>query len=184
MTSPFETFLSTAIQQGVFAFYLPFLLVLTLFFGLLEKTKPFGDKSRHINLIVSLVAALYVMVFNQTMSYAITTFFAKFFMESSLVLITLLVGLMIVGLMAGPILQGKGWGEFGKNALGGILLIAVIIGFFIFSSSGGFELFGQVSPGLGISEGDLIIIVFLIITVAAIWFMVRGGESGTEVSHG
>lgn len=182
MTSPFETFISTAIQQGVFAFYLPFLLVLTLFFGLLEKTKPFGDNSKHINLIVSLVAALYVMVFNQTMSMAITNFFATFFTETSLTLVTLLVGLMIVGLLGGPALGGKGWEDFGKKVMGGVLLIAVIVGFYIFSSSGGFALFGQMAPGglnFGLSEADIIMIVFLALTVVAIWYMSRG-EGGEK----
>jgi hypothetical protein len=176
VTSPFETFLSVAIQQGIFAFYLPFLLVLTLFFGLLEKTQPFGGKSRHINLIVSFVAAMYVLIFNQTMSMTITTFFAKFFTETSLALVTLLVGLMIVGLLGGPALGKEGWEQFGKKIMGAVLLIAVIVGFFIFSSSGGFELFGQVTPGIGfgLSEGDIVLIAFLALTVLAIWYMTKG----------
>lgn len=179
MVSPFETFFALAKTYGIFEFYLPFLLVFTLFFGLLQKIKIFGEQSKNINIIIALVAALYVMVYSPA-AITITQFFSTFFTQTSIVLVTLLVGIMIVGLVASPILQGKKWEEFGKRALGGVVLIAVLIGVSIFYLSGGPQLFSQIIPGLNISGDDLILLVLLAITVIAVWYMTKGGGEGKE----
>lgn len=55
-----ETFLSSPfVTEAV----LPFLLIFTLFFAILEKTKILGEERRQINAIVSLVIALLLLAF-------------------------------------------------------------------------------------------------------------------------
>ena len=50
---------------GFFDYYLPFILMFAIFYGLLKKSKIFGeDKSAEkINLIISLSASFYVTIF-------------------------------------------------------------------------------------------------------------------------
>jgi hypothetical protein len=173
MVSPFETFFTLAKTYGIFEFYLPFLLVLTLFYGLLEKTKIFGEKMSRLNMIISLVAALYVMIYSPV-AITITSFFSTFFTQTSIVIVTLLVGVMILGLLGGPILGGKGWEQLGKKWMGAAVFLAVLLGIGIFSASGGFQLFVETVPVLGLSAEDIVLIVLLVITILAIWYITRG----------
>lgn len=172
----FETLLTLARTYGFFEFYLPFLLVFSLFYGLLEKSKVFGDTGRRINVIVALVAALYILIFSPY-SATISTFFANFFGATSMIIITLVVGMMIVGVMVGPMWSKEGWDKVWKHAAGGVVLIGFILALAIFWGTGGFDLFGQTIPGFGaMTTEDVILIFLIIVTAVALWFMTRGGE--------
>jgi len=176
----FESLLTLAKTYGFFEFYLPFLLVFSLFYGLLDKSKVFGDTGKRINLVIAVVAAFYILVFSPV-SITISQFFSTFFAETSLVIITLVVGMMIVSLLAGNIFTAQGWKELWSKSLGVIVFAGFLVGIAIFWSSGGFELFGQMMPGggaLAIGAEDLMLIVLIGITVAVMWYMSRSGGGG------
>ena len=176
MMAGFEALLTLAKTYGFFEFYLPFLLIFSLFYGLLQKSKIFGPEGGRVNVIVSLVAALYILIFSPY-SIEISTFFANFFGTTSMVIITLVVGMMIVGLLVGPMWTKEGWDKVWKHAAGGIVLVGFLIALAIFWGSGGFELFGQAIPGFGlITFEDVILIFLIIVTAVALWFMTKGGE--------
>lgn len=180
MMAGFETLLTLAQTYGLFEFYLPFLLVFSLFYGLLEKTKIFGTEGKRVNVIIALVSSLYILIFSPV-SITISTFFSTFFAETSLVIVTLLVGMMMVGLLAGDIFNPSGWKNIWSKSLGIIVFLGFLLGVGIFWTSGGFQLFGQIAPGISVSAEDMMLIVLIAFTVVIMWYMSRGeGGGGKE----
>jgi len=176
----FESLLTLAKTYGFFEFYLPFLLVFSLFYGLLQKSKVFGEGGTRINLIISMVASFYILIFSP-MSIQISTFFSTFFAETSLAIITLVVGMMIVSLLAGNIFDPAGWKNVWSKSLGLIVFGGFLLGIIIFWTSGGFELFGQIAPGVAVGTEDLMLIILIGFTVVIMWYMSRGeGGGGKE----
>ena len=169
-----DTFLSVLKTQGIFSFFLPFLLVFSIFYGLLEKSKIFGEAGKRINIIVALVAAFYVVGVSPA-SDAITSFFANFFTQTSIVIVTIIVGLMIFTLFAG--LTGKDvFSKFSNRHIGIFLLFTIIIGIWIFANSGGLNLFASAGMGgfdLVLNSDAILLIILVAITAIAIWFIGR-----------
>jgi len=67
-------------EFGIFQFYLPFVITFAIFYGLLSKSKIFGDSDkdkrvRNINLFISLSAALFVLLSVETLFGYFTTVF-------------------------------------------------------------------------------------------------------------
>jgi hypothetical protein len=179
-------FFALAQQAGIFHFYLPFVLVFAIFYGLLTKSGVFGDPSkdkitRRLNAIISLVAALYVVGFTpvgvQLINFA--DYLAVLFTDAAVVIVTLLVFLMIF-LVLSPTMGFKdftGWGKI-------LLLVAILIALALFFNAGGGAIFGFVGNlggGLGISLSgqDIAIIVLILVTVGVIyWLTSEKKESG------
>lgn len=176
-----ETLLTLAKSYGFFEFYLPFLLVFSMFYGLLQKANIFGPGGNRINLIIALVASFYVLIFSP-LSITISSFFSTFFAETSLVVVTLLVGMMIVGLLMGFQFTKGDWEALWKRAAGGIVLVGFLLGLAIFWSSGGFQILGTAAPGLGgLASEDVILIALIAVTAIALWWMTKGeGGGGKE----
>ena len=114
----FADLVALAKEYGLFEFYLPFVILFSLMYGLLNKSKIFGDpkevkKASTINLLISLAAAFYVMAYSP-LGITLTEFFANFFTQTAVILVTLLAFMMIIGLLV-P-LSGKEPGEAFKGA--------------------------------------------------------------------
>ncbi|MBS3055708.1 MAG: hypothetical protein J4452_04455 [Candidatus Aenigmarchaeota archaeon] len=172
-----ESLLSGTGGTVVFEFYLPFLLTFTLFFGLMDRVNPFGPNQKKLHVIISLIAAFYILIFSP-FAGQISTFFATFFAETSLVIVTLLVGMMVVALLTGMGFSKEGWDKVWHRAFGGIVMLGFVVAVALFISSGGLNLLGAAGfgGGIGLSAEDLLIIGMVVITVAAIWFMGRSSE--------
>lgn len=167
----------TLIQQaGVFHFYLPFVLVFAIFYGLLTKSKVFGDDklARRLNAIISLIAALYVIGFTpigpQLISFA--DYLAVLFTDAAVVIVTLLVFLMILFMLIPTTKQEglKGWWNI-------LIIVAAVIALALFFNAGGgaiFGIFGGIGGGLGISGQDIAILVLVLITVFVIYWLTKG----------
>ena len=82
-------------QIGGFDLLLPFILVFTLMFAVLEKIKLFGEK-KNINMVVSLVVAIFFL--NNT--YLIFVL-QKFLPNVSILLVIFLMALLLFGIFAG-----------------------------------------------------------------------------------
>ena len=167
-------FISLAKNFGLFEFYLPFILCFALFYGLLLKSKIFGDTkaSKNVSVLISFVAAFYLMAFTPV-GVTLTTFFAQFFGSLATVLITFLAFLMIIALLTPGEPQEKL-----ANYLRYLIPIGILFVFGIFIYSGGLNMIfpGGVSIGVGISAEDILIVIFLVVTALVFWWMVRGGE--------
>ena len=139
------------------------------------KTKIFGEDKR-IAFLISLIASLYVM----TMGNAVGLFMTSFFGGGSIIIIVILLILMIAGLVVGD----RAWDNFSSGRpLGGLILLAIIIGGILFYLSGGFELLGITLPGmpggptelpLNIDQDTLILIGVFIFFIIVVWWMVGG----------
>ena len=174
-------------EFGIFEFYLPFVILFAMLYGLLQKSKIFGDKAKAINVIISLAASLFVMEY--ALSGILATFFATFFAGTLAILVTILGFLMVTYLLLAM------FGEEGKlpNAskyVKFVVLVGAILAAATFVSSGGAAIFpgfviGTVTevpnlifPNLNLSTQDVGIILLVALFVGIVIFLVRGEGGG------
>ncbi|MDI6798994.1 MAG: hypothetical protein QMD12_03335 [Candidatus Aenigmarchaeota archaeon] len=158
---------------GIFEFYLPFVILFALLFGLLEKSKIFGEKGRRANIIISLAAAFFIMAYTPV-GLTLTQFFASFFTQTAVALVAILVIVMIVYLLV-PITGEQKFPGAAKY----IAFFAVLLTLGMFISSGGlaflgFKEVGLEIPAIGLSPQDILIIVLIAITALVIYWMTKG----------
>jgi len=115
MVLDFETAFLQWQGSGLFTVVLPFFLVFTIAFAVLQKIKIFGDNKR-VNLIVSLILGL-VALQSDYIIYSINNFLPNI----SLVLIVLVMGLILSGILFFE--RDKEWG-LGSN----LAVIVAVIG--------------------------------------------------------
>ena len=173
--------------QGVFEFYLPFVLMFAIFYGLLSKSKIFGDEEkerrvRNINVVVSIVAALFIMV--SPVGVSLTTFFGAFFTQTMVILTTMLAFMLIIFMF----IPHTSVGDFMKEPMKyakyfiPLALVAVLA---IFFASGGPKIFGinigSVGgglnfPGLGLSSQDIVTLIMILGFLLLVLYLTRGGS--------
>lgn len=175
-------------EYGVFEFFLPFLLMFAIFYGLLRKAKLFGDEKdkqvKRINLIVAGVAALFVMVYTPT-GISLTAFFANFFTQTMVVLSSILsFALILYMLVPTDSLQEL----LSKPRYAGVLaLAAVFIVLLVFIAAGGLKIFGIdigspgmpgtiIWPSIDISSEDLALLIMTLVFFIVVWFVTREAE--------
>ena len=170
-------------KTGIFDFYLPFVLSFAIFYGLLEKSKIFGDSSkdkkvRNINVIIAFSASLMIIVF--TPLSALVTFLGTMFTQTFVAMATILSFILIFYMLVPPSKEGDKpiFQKYTKH----IAVIAAVIVIAIFISSGGFGIFPGLSnivigspgtPSFTLSTETQLIIVLVIVTVIIIWFLTR-----------
>lgn len=187
----------SAKEFGIFDFFLPFILMFVIFYGLLIKTKIFGsgeDKqptrfSKTISLVISLVAASYIMIFNPAgIGVTVSTFFANLFGQTLVVVMSLLAFLIVLYLMMNVLQPGATWNWMKWGWA--VLIIALVLGVGVFISSGGAAIFPGISIPFSISFGNIdpgtvAVIVVVILTGIVIYFLAKGeGEEGRDLGLG
>jgi len=183
--SVLESLLINLQNQGIFELYLPFLLTFAIFFALLEKSKVFGKDASKINALIAFIAGFYIMIYSP-LGVSIGNFFSMFFAETSVLLVTLLVFLMVIALLMGPFLsEPEGWERLGKKVVPLVVVLGLLLAFGIFGSSGGFDLFrtgglGGGSFGINLSSDDIVLIILLVGTILVIIWLV-GGSGGPKL---
>lgn len=183
-------------ELGIFEFYLPFILLFAIIYGLLQKSKIFGEpeKVKNINMIISLAASLFVMVFTPVGPATITmaTFLSNLFAGTLMILVTIITFLAVVFMIASPI--GAMPKEAPKKAFGVIVVGAIILATGVFVASGGLAIF----PGIPLpitapiivlpwlTPQDLAIILVVLATGIVISWLAKGGkeERSLEASRG
>jgi hypothetical protein len=192
----FEDIIEAWKSYGLFEFYLPFVLMFVIFYGLLSKSKIFGEskekKVNTINVVVSFIAAMFVMV--SPVGVSLTVFFGTFFTQT-MVILTLLLSFMLILYMIMPAtgLQGAldNPGKYAKY----LIPIAALVVLFVFIAAGGPKIFGididKINLGGGGSGGsggifpsltsqDTVTIVLILVFAGVIWWLSRGDEDGKE----
>jgi hypothetical protein len=177
----FEKFLEIGKGFGLFDYYLPFLITFAMIYALLNKSKIFGDekKARGINAIIALSAAFYVIAYTPigAIGFTIGDFFTQFFGGLSVVLVSLLAFVMIFIVLFA--LTGQEWGgqKGWENWLRYLLIAAALIAIGLYlSTTSGLNLISDIKIGgaIGMSDQDVAIIILLVITVLAIWWLTKG----------
>ncbi len=177
-----ERLISILQEQAIFSIYLPFLLTFAIIYALLEKVAIFGKEARRINMVIALIIGLYVAVFSPV-ALTLSMFFSALFAQTSILLVTILVFLLIVGLLI-PFIGEEEKAKWGQKVAPYALAIGALFVIGMFLSSGGPQLFGATFPGLpglGLSGEDLALIALLVITIVVILFVVGGGEGEKKV---
>jgi len=172
MASPFETIILRLKDLGAFEFLFPFMLTAAIFYGLLRKSKLFGEPERNVvvNATIALVAAFMVWSYPILTGVSIQQQLATFMFQSLVALLIVMVGLMAASFF------GERIGLSEKQLSIAILIMVGLIGGALLFSSGLASLFfPEGAPTtLEIDEETLIGLVMLGAIIAAIFFITRG----------
>ncbi|MFH1623249.1 MAG: hypothetical protein ABIA12_01900 [Candidatus Aenigmatarchaeota archaeon] len=170
-------------SYGVFEFYLPFVLMFAIFYGLLSKSKIFGDEDkerrvRNINVVISVVAALFVMV--SPVGVSMTVFFGTFFTQTMVILTTMLCFVMIFYMIIPHDKIGEVMKEPAKYVKY-LIPFALLATLAIFFGSGAPEIFGIsfgriALPWLDLSSQDIVTLALILIFLLIVFYMTRGEE--------
>ncbi len=186
-------------ELGIFEFYLPFIIMFAIMYGLLQRAKIFGDQEkspqvRSINLIISLAASMFIMIYTPAGPQLLTlsTFISNLFAGTLMIALTLIVFLMVVFMISSA--GGKEGTDVTK--VGSYVLVGgVILAVGVFIASGGLSIFpgiqlaaGTSAPIInipGINPQDAAIFIVVVITALALIFMTQsGGSSGGKGKEG
>ncbi len=165
----FGNVIDTLQQVGVFNYVLPFLLVFSIFFAILEKTKILGDGKTNINIVVSAVAALLVLV-QQGIVETINLFIPRV----SLIMIVILMGLLIIAMVAGKSFSGLKGGVFSIAVV--LIIIAVILAVTLPETGGSFSLSPQ---DRAVLLNVFVPIAIFLIAIAIVTSKPSEGKEGT-----
>lgn len=164
-------FLNQMNQLGVFSYVLPFMIVFAVVFGLLQKTKIFGDenKARGINVIIALAIAGISLLFDVVPRF-FSIIFPKFGVGLAVFLVLMImVGFFFSGKDDDPNFKSLKWIGI---VIGGIVLIWALSEW---GNLGGFGNFG-----LGFISEYIPLIIVIVALVVGISFVVGGGKSSDE----
>ena len=158
---------STILSHPIFVeTILPFLLVFTIIFAVLQKSKVLGDGKRQVDSIVALVSALLVISFAQA-----TGIIVQLIPFLAVSLVVLLVFMILVGSFrkGGDEMLPKGL----KTALMAVVIIAVVIAVMVITDAWQY-IFDLIFIG---SDSSLFInIVFIAIVIGAVIFVFVGSK--------
>jgi hypothetical protein len=160
-----ESIFAAGIQSlhamGFFNILLPFMLVFTIVYGVLERSKFFGENRHDINAVIGLVLGLMVVI-SAFVLQVLTDFLP-------------LIGLFAVVLVCFMLLISMFWGEaqniFDNKWIkySAVVVIAGVIVFVLADLLGFGDLF------VGATSGDKILGIFAPVDIAALAFMVFFG---------
>jgi hypothetical protein len=175
MPTPFDMVINNLKGLGFFEFLLPFLITSAVFYGLLRKSKIFGEPEKNVgvNAVVSLGAAFMVWASPIILGIDITNQFALFFLQGMIAMLVIMVIAMIATMFFGEDLPKQLSERFkGQGVWWLVLIVALLVGGGIFLSSGiisifapqGFSTFGGTDIGF-IVLTIVMFIVFLVVIV-------------------
>lgn len=152
---------------------LPFLLVFTIVFAILQKSEILGKGKKQIDAIVSLVVGLLVISFGQATGIIVQLIP---FLAVSLVIILVLLILMGFFSMGEPLKLHNNF----KYAMWAAAIIAVIIAV-LYITDGWLYILGFLSVNSS-SNGIVVNIIFIAIIIGAIFFVMRdkGGKPSSS----
>lgn len=168
-------------EIGAFNFLFPYLLTTAIFYGLLRKSKIFGEPDRNVavNAVIALVSAFMVWAFPILRGVDVETQLSTFFMQGMVVILVLMVGLMLVGMVLPEDLPNKLWEKW-KDKSGMptvILILSIVIGVVIFVTSGLIGIF--LTPDvLATIPSDVLLVlgVIIVLVIPLFWIMSPGGK--------
>lgn len=165
--SSFESFFQTLESFGVTDVLLPFLLVFTIMFAILQKTKILGTEKKNFNVVIALVVALAVIIPHVTGNYPnnfdVVNIINAILPQIALIAVLLIMILILIGVFA-PAYSGV------IAAVGAILVLLLFLGTtnWIYGLDWLYDFFGEEFVSVG-----LIVLVFGII----IWFITSEPKS-------
>jgi hypothetical protein len=182
MANMFETVILNMRDAGMYQFLLPFLLSMAFFYGLLRKSKLFGDPKETVSLnaVVAIVASFMVWSAPIVLGIDIEQNMAGFFVQAMTGMVVLVVGLLITSLFFPPDLTKELSAALNMSRWGAAFLIfGILIAVTILISSGLVNVF--LPEGWRFSLSDISVdavsqIFVIVLIIGAIVFIVWGGD--------
>ncbi|MBS3162971.1 hypothetical protein J4467_03520 [Candidatus Woesearchaeota archaeon] len=153
---------------GFYEVALPFILIFTIVFAILQKVKIFGEKGKNFNAVIAVVLA-FLVIRNQAIVEVLNQFLPKISLISVIIVVTLILF---------AILLNKEDAAFG-GWLGGIGMIVLVIGLIIaFIGSGGGAVFGfQLPDWFDITMADRNLLIFVVLFIIFFAYVTSDGSS-------
>lgn len=168
-------------EIGAFNFLFPYLLTTSIFYGLLRKTRIFGDPDRNVSVngIIALVSGFMVWAFPILRGIDVETQLSTFFMQGMIVILVLMVGLMLVGMILPEDLPIKLWEKWKDqyNIPTIILILSIVIGVVIFVTSGLVSIFLTPDVIATIPSDVLLVLgIIVVLVIPLFWIMSPSGK--------
>jgi len=166
----FEGLVNVFMQWDIIEFLVPFLLVFTIVYAVLQKTKILGDGRKNYNVILALVMGLAVVVPHFTGMY--TSFDPVAVINTSLpqvsiILVAIVMVLLIIGVF------GNEFDVAGTSLAAWVAIAAIVIVAIIFGSSVGWFHLPTWLGFLAINPDLQALIVMVLIFAVIIWFITK-----------
>jgi hypothetical protein len=172
-------------QLGVFDIILPFVLVFTIVFAVLQKTKILGEKSKNFNVVIALVLGMSVVVPHVLYGTAgpepylvngfidIVKVINTALPNVSVILVAVLMVLLIFGIWGSKV-------KLGSNSLSSIIaLFAFLSVIYIFGSSAGWWILPNWLYILQDQDTMALVITILIFAII-IWFITKEDDKESK----
>ncbi len=167
-------------QWGLSDILLPFLLIFTIIFAVLQKTKILGKESKKYNIIVSFVMAfMFVMphvLHQEILGYDPVALINSVLPTVSVLVVAVVLLLILVGVFAYGEYQGA------RGFFGFIVIVSIIVLVYVFGAAAGWWYgWNWLNNLLGGSD-TIAILVMLIVFGIIIAFVTGGEEEGRKTS--
>ncbi len=165
-------------EIGVLDSLLPFLLVFTIVFAILQKGKVFGEEKKNINVVIALIMGLAVVIPHVTNTYPagsdVVNIINSALPNISVVVIAIIMVLLMIGIFAPDV----SW--FGSSIQGWMVFIAMAAVFYIFGSAAGWWQTPTTLGFLNNSDTQALIVIVLIFGII-VWWVTSEPEKQTKV---
>jgi hypothetical protein len=168
MATNFVELFRTLEGYGLTDALLPFLLIFTILFAMLQKTKILGAGKKNFNIMVAFILAALVVIPHITRSYPARYDLVEILNNAlpnvSIIIVAIVLALLLIGLFGG---EAK-W--MGGSLSGGIAIIAFAIVIYVFGGAAGW----WENIGLRWWDQDAITLVIIILVFAiVIWYVTK-----------
>lgn len=172
-----QDFLLRLESWGLTDVMLPFLLIFTIMFAILQKTKILGEEKRRWNAVVSVVIALIAVIPHVLGTYPanadVVEILNKALPSVSVIVVAIVMLLIIIGILGGE----RNWGA--SNLSGWVAIAAFLVIIWIFGSAARWwEGWGWFNTFFG---ADAVAVIIMILVFAIIvWFITKGEGTAKE----
>jgi hypothetical protein len=175
----FESFMQSLERVGFVDVLLPFLLIFTIIFAILEKTHILGEGKRNMNVGIAMIFALLVVIPHVTgnfpAGYDPVAIINAALPSISLVIVAVIALMILIGVFAHDRIL------LGMTAPGWVGLFSVVTLVFIFGSAAGWWTTGILDWLDQIFGSDIIAILIMILVFGIIIAFVTGGGEHEKV---
>ena len=174
----FQNFVESLQRIGFVDVLLPFLLIFTVIFAVLEKTKILGESKRNMNVGISFIFALLVVVPHVTgnfpAGYDPVQVINAALPSVSLLVVAIVALMILIGVFAHDRIM------LGLTAPGWIGLFSIVSILFIFGSAAGWWNSGVLQWLENIFGSDVVAVLIMILVFGIVIAFVTGGGEGEK----
>ncbi len=178
MEYQFQDFIESLESWGVADVLLPFLLIFTIVYAVLQKSNILGREKKNFNVIISLVIALSVIIPHVLDTYPSGLDVVDIINESLPQIALIAVAFVMLLILAGLV----GVDIAGKSMAGLFVAIAIIAVVAIFGGSAGLWESEWLYNAVG--EGTVSVIIMILVFGLVIWFITREKKEPGEKMGG